>query len=1169
MKNLSLLFAVAMVFVLSSCSSSSPQPTVTLSPSAAQAIDLGQQKVFTAAVANDSTSAGVSWACAGAACTALTNVSTTSATFSATGTAGTATITATSIKLTTAASSVTVTVSALPTVSTTQAQVTAAPATAGVAYNLALAAAGGAGTLTWSAVGLPANGLSINSTTGAITGTPTAKGTVSLTVTVTDSSTAGAKSASTPFIITVNNPAPPTITTTQAQVTAAPGTAASVYGFTFHASGTGALTWSATGLPADGLSLAAGTGIVSGTPTSKATVSFTLTVSDAFGQSSAVTAFVLTVNNPAAPVITSTQAQVTAAPGTVGSVYSFAFHATGTGTLTWSAVGLPADGLSLAASTGIVSGTPTTKQSVAFTMTVSDTFGQSSAATAFSITVNNPAAPVISTTPAQVPSATVNVAYSFTFHGSGFAPLTWSTTPALSDGLSINSSTGVVTGTPTTATTLSFSVSLTDGLGQVTTVNGYSIVVSTESIVFTPSAPSTVTAGGTLSVNATVSNDAGAGGVNWSVTCSSAPCGSFTASHTASGTATTYDAPAQPPTGGTVTITATAADAPSPVVSAVVTINAQPLNFTTSSLPNGTVNTAYSATITASGGVPPYTFKLDAASSALPTPLVFNPGSPSATITGTPTATSTTNNIIVDVKDSETVPMTAQITFSLTINAVSAACVTGGSESLLNGQYALVLKGFDDGTGSGETSPQPFLVGGVLTFNGTDNNGLITAGTIDINGNSTLGLQTHTVTSGSYGVGSDHRGCMAITTSAGTQNYRFSLGSISAGVASTGQVINFDSTGPFTAGVLRKQNSAAFSTSQVTGNYAFGVSAVQNILSCNNSICGGAFGAVGVFNLSAGTVTGGEVDFNNNGQLDAASTINWPTTAVSINSGGAYTVSGTNGRGTLSFTPTGTGSSAVGTVIYVVSSTDVLVLGSDDQTSNSAFAGELLKQSGTPFSANPLSGAYIGYQSGQGTSAGTSRVSLLLLDASGTGITGTQFRNDGGSFQSKSLTGITYSVTSSGRMTTIAGGTNPPIFYLVNANQVFALNGSSTVDSGFFQSQTGSPFTNSSASGVYAFGTVDPQVANANVNSGVATFTPATTTVSVIQDKNGSGSQSVGQTQSMTYSIDSTGLVSLPSGCAMTASSTTCQAILYVVSPTKAVLMDVGSTNPSIQVAEQ
>src|ERR1700722_2284747 len=376
MKNLSLLLALATIFVLSSCGSSSAPISVKLLPSAAQAIDQGQQVSFTASVSNDSTNAGVTWACAGAACTALTGVSTTAATFSATGTAGTATITATSIKLATASSSVTVTVSALPAITTTQANVTAAPATAGVAYNLALAATGGAGTLTWSATGL-SDGLSINSSTGAISGTPTAKGTVTFTVTVTDSSAAGPKTASAPFTITVSNPAPPAITTTQAQVTAAPATAGSVYGLTFHASGTGALTWSAVGLPADGLSLAASTGIVSGTPTSKATGSFTLTVSDLFGQSSAATAFVLTVNNPAAPVITTTQVQVPT--GTVGSAYNFKFLGTGASALTWSAVGLPADGLSLAASTGVVSGTPTSKTTVSFTLTASDTFGQSSA----------------------------------------------------------------------------------------------------------------------------------------------------------------------------------------------------------------------------------------------------------------------------------------------------------------------------------------------------------------------------------------------------------------------------------------------------------------------------------------------------------------------------------------------------------------------------------------------------------------------------------------------------------------------------------------------------------------------------------------------------------------------------------------------------------------------
>ena len=312
------------------------------------------------------------------------------------------------------------------------------------------------------------------------------------------------------------------------------------------------------------------------------------------------------------------------------------------------------------------------------------------------------------------------------------------------------------------------------------------------------------------------------------------------------------------------------------------------------------------------------------------------------------------------------------------------------------------------------------------------------------------------------------------------------------------------------------------------------------------------------------------MDFNNNGQLDGNSVnTNWPASPVSINAGGTYTISGTNGRGTLLFTPAGTGTSVVNTVIYVISATDVLVLGSDDQTNNSLFAGELLKQSTSSFSANPLSGAYLGYQSSLGNTAGTSRATFILLNVSGTSISGTQIRNDGGSFNLKSLSGITYSVTPAGRMSLVTGSTPTPLFYLVSPNQAFFLNSNSAVDTGVFQSQTGGPFTNSSASGAYAFGTIDPQDANVGDNSGVATFTPATTNISATEDNNSSGSQQTGQTQSFTYSVDSTDLVHIPSGCTLSATSTTCQTVLYVISPTKAVVMDTGSTNPSVQSADQ
>jgi hypothetical protein len=543
---------------------------------------------------------------------------------------------------------------------------------------------------------------------------------------------------------------------------------------------------------------------------------------------------------------------------------------------------------------------------------------------------------------------------------------------------------------------------------------------------------------------------------------------------------------------------------------------------------------------------------------ALPSGVTFTDnGNGTGTLSGTPaTGTASSYPLVFTATNGIGTPATQN--FTLTVSA-AAACTSGGSESLLSGGYAVLLKGFD-------SSGNPVLIGGVLTFNGTNNGGLITAGAMDMNLNA--GVQTNlSVTSGSYGVGSDHRGCMVITTAAGTQNYRFSLGNISGtpGVASTGHVIGFDSAGPFASGVLRKQ-SGSFSTSTLNGSFAFGASSAQN-----TAQGGGNFGLVGEINFNgSGGITGGVEDFNGNGTLDGSSSnLNWPGSPIIINSGGTYTVSSSNGRGTLAVTVVG----ATGTfhsVLYVVSSSEALFMSSDAQTTGTISAGEALKQSGT-LSGNPLSGAYIGYQSGLGGTAGTSRTTLLLITASGSGISGTQLRNDGGSFQSKSIgTGITYSVASSGRMTVSGGGGTGPIFYLVSPNQVFVLGGGNSVDTGVFQSQTGGPFTNSSASGTYAFATVDPQDLNVSDESGVATF--ASPNVSGTSDSNSNGSQNLNKPFGpQGYSVDSTGLGIIPSGCTISATSTTCQTVFYVISPTKAVVMDTDptNTNPKIQVADK
>jgi hypothetical protein len=111
--------------------------------------------------------------------------------------------------------------------------------TVGQAYNQTVQATGGTGARTWSIVvgTLPQN-LSLNPTTGAISGTPNAAGTSSFTVRVAD--TAG-QADTQALSILINSPTPPNITTT----TLPGGTVSQPYSQPLQATGgTGTLVWS-------------------------------------------------------------------------------------------------------------------------------------------------------------------------------------------------------------------------------------------------------------------------------------------------------------------------------------------------------------------------------------------------------------------------------------------------------------------------------------------------------------------------------------------------------------------------------------------------------------------------------------------------------------------------------------------------------------------------------------------------------------------------------------------------------------------------------------------------------------------------------------------------------------------------------------------------------------
>ncbi len=144
-----------------------------------------------------------------------------------------------------------------------------------VAYSETLAATGGTGAYTWSVSSgaLPA-GLTLNPSTGAITGTPTATGTANFTVQVADSlGITGSKALS---IEVVDHP---DITTTSLNAITVGQNVSTAVAAT---NGTTPYTWSMeTGALPAGLTLNPSTGAITGTPATAETASFTVKVTDA------------------------------------------------------------------------------------------------------------------------------------------------------------------------------------------------------------------------------------------------------------------------------------------------------------------------------------------------------------------------------------------------------------------------------------------------------------------------------------------------------------------------------------------------------------------------------------------------------------------------------------------------------------------------------------------------------------------------------------------------------------------------------------------------------------------------------------------------------------------------------------------------------------------------
>jgi Putative Ig domain len=534
---------------------------------------------------------------------------------------------------------------------------------------------------------------------------------------------------------------------------------------------------------------------------------------------------------------------------------------------------------------------------------------------------------------------------------------------------------------------------------------------SFHSISLTPKAAQTIGEGQTLAIAAQVLNDASNAGVTWTLTPAS---GSGTLSGTSS-TAATYNAPASVASATTVTVTATSVTFPN--ASATVTITVQPHpSIVTTSLPAGSINGAYSATVAASGGVAPFTWSL--ASGALPGGLTLGSStSDTVTISGTPTAQGTFT-FTVQVTDSTGA---TAISGSLTITVSNLAITTtsplptGTAGASYSAQFAA----------SGGTAPYQWSVatGSTLPAGLTLSASGLLSGTPTTQATSTFGItvtdsetpaaavtQTFSLTvsgatgaavlSGNYafefsgfnsngtvvaagsffadGAGNIKNGIEDLNTMAGPPKNQTFTGTYTLGADNRGTMtlnlpsatytyafavdttgaharfIQFDTSGIRGSGEMDLQSVTTCGANTINGDYAFGLSGSQSTLG------GSAAGPVAMAGRFTATppVQAGFAGSLSNGELDA-NTPGLIVPAAPATAGqplsGTYQTTSQAGRCTMTVLPTSLPSMTFS--VYPVSTTESFVVETDavSATTPLLMAGTVLQQAGYPFT-NPSGG---------------------------------------------------------------------------------------------------------------------------------------------------------------------------------------------------------------------
>src|SRR5208337_1521712 len=362
--------------------------------------------------------------------------------------------------------------------------------------------------------------------------------------------------------------------------------------------------------------------------------------------------------------------------------------------------------------------------------------------------------------------------------------------------LSGQTTTSVTYTAPTVASSNSTATITATSNANTSVTATLTITINTAILGITPTSLPAATVGAPYTVY--ISAIGGASGTfTWSITSGTLPAGlsmspSTTSTVTISGTPTTV---------GTSDFTIQVVDSASNTASqalGIVVSKPGPLTIETQSLPPGTVNTPYNASLQATGGIEPYTWTIT--SGTLPVGLAMNSA---GIISGTPAA-SGTSGFTAQVTDSTTpTPESQTVELSITINPQTS------NNAKLNGNYAFQVSGFD--------SAGLFLAAGSFV---ADGNGNLKSGVMDTN--DPASPQTNLSFTGTYAIGSNNLGMLCFNPSGSTCARTFALAMSADGNA---RIIEFDDTtgsGTRDSGVLLKQDTTAFSAPFEGINYAFG-----------------------------------------------------------------------------------------------------------------------------------------------------------------------------------------------------------------------------------------------------------------------------------------------------------------------------------------------------------